>query len=138
MDVLVRNKKTKEVKTIPQKVYETFKHKYKLINEGIEIDQDIKKKELSPGVQLVGNTPIGPIADLIKDYARKDAEIINSQLANEMLTAIKNDNSSGIIIENNTDRVKLVDEYSQLSGGKKADGRWSDDKLKMKIEELKK
>jgi len=121
MDVRVKNKKTGEIKTVPQKVYETFKHKYKLIEDNIEVDQDIKKKELSPGVHLVGNTPIGPLSQ-----------------AQQKLEEIKNDGSGCTVVENNTDRVKLLDKYSELSGGKKADGRWSDEKLKMKIEELKK
>ena len=107
MEVLVKNRKTGQLKRLPHKVYQQLKQAWILIDEGNEVDEDIKKK--------IGRS--GNVLPVI--------EIPTSE------------NTGDIVIIDNTGHVNDIAEYAQLTGGKKADGRWSPEKLKSKIQELK-
>jgi hypothetical protein len=108
MDVLVKNKKTGQEKILPQKVYEQLKHAWFLIDElGETVDQDYKKK------------------------------VSQSQSVLPVIDTETFDTGAKIVIIDNTHMANDIAEYSRLSGGKKADGRWSPEKLKAKIQELK-
>jgi len=111
MEVKVRDKRTGEEKAIPVKVYEALKHKYIKLGDNIEGDGIIKKKE--------GKN------DVIPAEVKFEAPVIV-------------DHGEVIPIQNSTDEATNNDaaEYEQLSG-KKPDGRWSAEKLKVKLEELK-
>jgi len=113
MDVIVRNKKTGEEKTVPIKVYEALKHIYMKVGDAeVQEEPTTKKNEGLKSPADLAVTPFEP------------AVIVE----NGKETPIQVSTSQGI--------APLVTEYETLTG-KKPDGRWSEEKLKLKVQELK-
>lgn len=115
-DVVVKDRKTGVEKVLPRKVYENLSHKYKLIGEAEEPEQEIvsKKNEgLNPPVDHVEAVKFEPAVQVI------DGKVTEIQTSTE------------------PEIEPMTDEYIKLSGGKKPDGRWSPEKLKAKVAELK-
>lgn len=112
MEVRVRSRKDASItKTLPLKVYENLKHAWVRIEDGNEIDEDFKKKD--------GQNVNAPPAE-VKFHS---AVVVTDGTIVE-LEAIPEKDAS------------LQTEYEVLSG-KKPDGRWSEEKLKARITELK-
>lgn len=113
MDVRVKNRKTGEEKTVPIKVYESLKHLYLKIGEVEPETEEVKKKD-----------------DELKSHA--DLAVTNF----EPPVVVENGKETQIQVSTNPEVGGLADEYEKLTG-KKPDGRWSVEKLKAKIQELK-
>jgi len=109
MDVRVRDKRNGEEKTIPQKVYEALRHKYTLI-DGEDTFVYKKKGESQSAVPVE-----------VKFHPPVVVE-----------------NGTEVPIQSSSDKetIDAAAEYEKLSG-KKPDGRWSAEKLKTKLDELK-
>lgn len=112
MDVVVRNKKTGEEKTVPIKVYESLKHIYTKIGDVDEEPELTKKNE---GLKSPADLVVTPF---------------------EKAVVVENGKETQIQVSTSKEIAPLADEYEKLSG-KKPDGRWSEEKLKLKVQELK-
>jgi hypothetical protein len=113
MDVLVKDRKTGQEKTLPLKVYENLKHRYLKIGEVEPEQEELKKKDEGQ-----------------KSHA--DLAVTNFHPP----VVVQDGNETPIQVSTSPEVGGLTDEYKKLTG-KNPDGRWSTEKLKAKIEELK-
>lgn len=109
MDVRVRDKRNGEEKTIPIKVYEALRHKYTLLDG--EDTYVYKKKE--------------PNQDVVPADVKFHPPVM-----------VQDGKEVPIQSSSDEETIDLSAEYEALSG-KKPDGRWSAEKLKTKLSELK-
>lgn len=113
MDVVVRNKKTGEEKTVPIKVYENLKHLYTKIGD-VEPEPELVTKK--------------------NEEQKNHADLVVTPF--EKAVVIENGKEMQIQVSTSAEIGPLATEYEQLAG-KKPDGRWSEEKLKLKVQELK-
>jgi predicted phage-related endonuclease len=119
MDKLYRNKKTGEIKPLPEKVYHAVRNKWEPAPEGTEYAEEYLAETIS-------------IIEHEKQSA-KDPEIKENL---NILQQVVSEDVETKEDAHEPEKESLQNEYEQLSGSK-PDGRWSVKKLSEKIEELK-
>ena len=108
-DLRVRDKRTGEEKTVPPKVYEALRHKYTLLDGE---DTYVYKKK-------------GANQDVVPAEVKFHPPVV-----------VQDGKEVPIQSSSDEETIDLSAEYEALSG-KKPDGRWSAEKLKTKLAEIK-